>query len=163
MMSYAKRGRFRVVVVWSLDWLGRRFECFDAYRALAQVGVDVMSCREPWTECEGPARDLLVSVMAWRRGSSREVGRGCSALARKESGSGALTSTSAARPRHVETRTSVGGSEVGIGATTLRPGSFETTTRSTGTTVRVPEAGSRTWAGVRGITMAAVAAPEPLR
>ena len=72
MMLDARRGRFNVVLVWSLDRLGRGFSCFDTYRDLARLGVSVASVREPWTETEGPARDLLVSVMSWVSGFERE-------------------------------------------------------------------------------------------
>jgi DNA invertase Pin-like site-specific DNA recombinase len=68
----ARRGRFDVVVVWSLDRLARGFACFDVFRELAQVGVTVVSVREPWTETDGPARELLVSVMSWVSGFERQ-------------------------------------------------------------------------------------------
>jgi DNA invertase Pin-like site-specific DNA recombinase len=68
----ARRGRFKVLVIWSLDRLGRGFACFDAYRELAQLGVTVVSVREPWTEADGPARELLVSVMSWVSGFERQ-------------------------------------------------------------------------------------------
>jgi DNA invertase Pin-like site-specific DNA recombinase len=72
MRQDARRGRFKVVVVWSLDRLGRGFACFDTFRELAQIGVTVVSVREPWTEADGPARELLVSVMSWVSGFERQ-------------------------------------------------------------------------------------------
>lgn len=48
MMADARRGKFQVIVCWSLDRLGRGFSCFDAFRDLARVGVKVVSVREPW-------------------------------------------------------------------------------------------------------------------
>lgn len=72
MMLDAKRGVFKVVVCWSLDRLGRGLSAFDAFRALSSVGVRVVSVKEPWTEAQGPALDLLVSVMAWTSGFERE-------------------------------------------------------------------------------------------
>jgi putative DNA-invertase from lambdoid prophage Rac len=72
LMLDARRGAFKVVVVWSLDRLGRGFGAFDAFRTLSSVGVRVLSCREPWTEAQGPALDLLVSVMSWSSGFERE-------------------------------------------------------------------------------------------
>ena len=72
MMAAARRGEFAAVVVWSIDRLGRGFACFDTYRALAQYGVTVVSAREPWTEVEGPQRDLLAAIMAWVGGFERQ-------------------------------------------------------------------------------------------
>lgn len=72
MMADARRGRFKVIVVWSLDRLGRGFGCFDAFRELARLGVRVVSVREPWTEAEGPALELLVAVMSWVSGFERQ-------------------------------------------------------------------------------------------
>jgi putative DNA-invertase from lambdoid prophage Rac len=72
MLSDAKRGKFKVIVVWSLDRLGRGFSCFDAFRDLAKIGVRVVSVREPWTEADGPALELLVAVMSWVSGFERQ-------------------------------------------------------------------------------------------
>jgi DNA invertase Pin-like site-specific DNA recombinase len=72
MLTDARRGRFKVVVCWSLDRLGRGFSCFDAFRDLARIGVRVVTVREPWTEQEGPALELLVAVMAWVSGFERQ-------------------------------------------------------------------------------------------
>jgi len=72
MLLDARRGRFAVIVVWSLDRLGRGFSCFDTFRDLAKIGVQVVSVREPWTEADGPARELLVAVMAWVSGFERD-------------------------------------------------------------------------------------------
>lgn len=72
MMADARRGSFDVVFVWALDRLGRGFECLDTYRSLAAMNVRVLSLREPWTQVEGPARDLLVSVMSWVSGFERQ-------------------------------------------------------------------------------------------
>jgi putative DNA-invertase from lambdoid prophage Rac len=72
MMRDARRGRFKVLVIWSLDRLGRGFSCFDAFRDLARVGVRVVSVREPWKEADGPALELLVAVMSWVSGFERQ-------------------------------------------------------------------------------------------
>lgn len=72
MMADARRGRFKVIVCWSLDRLGRGFGCFDAFRDLARFGVRVASVREPWTEADGPALELLVAVMSWVSGFERQ-------------------------------------------------------------------------------------------
>jgi len=72
LMAAARRGEFSVVVAWSLDRFGRGFACFDAFRTLASYGVRVVTIREPWSEANGPALDLLVSVMSWVSGFERE-------------------------------------------------------------------------------------------
>jgi DNA invertase Pin-like site-specific DNA recombinase len=72
MMKDAAKGRFRVVVVWSLDRLGRGLRCFDEFRRLSGYGIRVISVREPWSEVDGPARDLLAAVASWVSGFERE-------------------------------------------------------------------------------------------
>jgi DNA invertase Pin-like site-specific DNA recombinase len=72
MMEAGRRGRFRYCAVWSLDRLGRGLAAFDAYRTLSgQYGVTIASIKEPWTEVEGPQRDLLCAVAAWVAGYER--------------------------------------------------------------------------------------------
>jgi hypothetical protein len=44
----------------------------EARRDLARIGVTVVTVREPWTEADGPARDLLVAVMSWVSGFERQ-------------------------------------------------------------------------------------------
>lgn len=72
LMADARAGRISAVAVWSLDRLARGFACFDAYRELTRLGVRVLSVREPWTDVEGPARELLVAVMSWVSGFERQ-------------------------------------------------------------------------------------------
>ena len=60
-----------VLLVWSLDRLGRGLACFDTYRELCRLGVRVVSAREPWLDVDGPARELLVAVMSWVSGFER--------------------------------------------------------------------------------------------
>lgn len=72
MMADARKGRFRVLIIWGLDRLGRGFTCFDAFRELARVGVKVISVREPWTEADGPALELLAAIMSWVSGFERQ-------------------------------------------------------------------------------------------
>lgn len=74
MMADARSGdrRWSVTLVWALDRLGRGFSCFDSYRELSNLGVRVISAREPWTDADGPARELLVAVMSWVSGWERE-------------------------------------------------------------------------------------------
>jgi DNA invertase Pin-like site-specific DNA recombinase len=85
MMEAARRGLFRYCAVWSLDRLGRGLGAFDTYRQLSgQYGVTIASVREPWTEVEGPQRDLLCAVASWVAGyeRSRLVERTLAGMAR---------------------------------------------------------------------------------
>ncbi|HEY3452281.1 MAG TPA: recombinase family protein [Myxococcales bacterium] len=66
-----KLGPAPVLVIWSLDRLGRGLSCFDTYRELTRLGVRVLSAREPWLDADGPARELLVAVMSWVSGFER--------------------------------------------------------------------------------------------
>ena len=52
--------------------LGRGFACFDLFRELSRLGVRILSVREPWTDVDGPARELLAAVMAWVSGFERD-------------------------------------------------------------------------------------------
>lgn len=72
LMAEARAGRVQAICVWSLDRLGRGFSCFDTFRELSRLGVRVLSVREPWTDTDGPARDLLVAVMSWVSGFERQ-------------------------------------------------------------------------------------------
>jgi DNA invertase Pin-like site-specific DNA recombinase len=72
MMSDLRASRAQALCVWSLDRLARGFQCFDIYRELSRLNVRVLSVREPWTDTDGPARDLLVAVMSWVSGFERQ-------------------------------------------------------------------------------------------
>lgn len=72
LLAEVRAGRVRAICIWSLDRLGRGFACFDLFRELTRLGVRVLSVREPWSDVDGPARDLLVAVMAWVSGFERE-------------------------------------------------------------------------------------------
>lgn len=68
MMGDAHRGQtFNVLVVWSLDRLGRSMVGnLQAVLDLDRRGVQVVSVREPWLDSDiGPARQLLLGVMGW--------------------------------------------------------------------------------------------------
>ena len=74
MMKAFRCGKFGpspVLVVWSLDRLGRGLGCFDLYRELIRLNVRVLSCREPWLDQEGPTRELLAIIMTWVSGFER--------------------------------------------------------------------------------------------
>jgi DNA invertase Pin-like site-specific DNA recombinase len=67
MMGCAHRAEFEVLVVWSLDRLGRSMVGnLQAVLDLDRRGVQVVSVREPWLDSDiGPARQLLLGVMGW--------------------------------------------------------------------------------------------------
>ena len=72
LLADVRAGRISAIAVWSLDRLGRGFQCFDLFRELTRLGVRVLSVREPWTDVDGPARELLVAVMSWVSGFERQ-------------------------------------------------------------------------------------------
>lgn len=66
MWAAALRREFAVLLVWSLDRLGRSMlaNC-NAIVHLDSLGVQVVSVREPWLDTRGPVRDLLLAVFSW--------------------------------------------------------------------------------------------------
>lgn len=66
MMADARRGRFRVLVVWALDRFGRSMEGnLRDVLELDRAGVQVVSVREPWMDTGGPVRELLIAIFSW--------------------------------------------------------------------------------------------------
>lgn len=66
MLSAAHRGRYGVLVVWSLDRLHRStVGALQTVLELDRLGVQVVSVREPWLDTGGPVRSLLVVIIAW--------------------------------------------------------------------------------------------------
>jgi DNA invertase Pin-like site-specific DNA recombinase len=67
MMGAAHRGDFEVLVVWSLDRLGRSMVGnLQAVLDLDRRGVQVVSVKESWLDSDiGPARQLLLGIMGW--------------------------------------------------------------------------------------------------
>jgi DNA invertase Pin-like site-specific DNA recombinase len=67
MLADAHEGRFKTLIVWALDRLGRRgiAEVAGIVAKLDAAKVALVSVREPWADTTGPVRDLLVPVMAW--------------------------------------------------------------------------------------------------
>lgn len=63
----ARAGRFRVLLVWSLDRLSREGPAatLEAVNRLSRLGVQVVSIQEPWVEVGGELRDLLLAVVGW--------------------------------------------------------------------------------------------------
>lgn len=66
MMDAAHRGDFDVLLVWSLDRLGRSMTGnLQAVLDLDRCGVEVVSVREPWLDTGGPVRSLLIAIFGW--------------------------------------------------------------------------------------------------
>jgi DNA invertase Pin-like site-specific DNA recombinase len=66
MMADAKRGRFRVLLIWSLDRFGRNMHrTIGDVLELDRLGVQVVSAKEAWLDQQGPARSLLLAVLSW--------------------------------------------------------------------------------------------------
>ena len=63
----ARRGRFQVLVVWSLDRLTREgpLEMLKQIHRFEKVGCRVVSVQESWTEVDSDLRDLLLSIVGW--------------------------------------------------------------------------------------------------
>lgn len=66
MMTAAKRGKFAVILVWSLDRFGRSMlgNMADVVE-LDRVGVQLVSLKESWLDTSGPVRSLLIGVFSW--------------------------------------------------------------------------------------------------
>lgn len=74
MMSEARRGHVKAVVVWRLDRLHRSM--VGAVRdvlELDRLGAPVLSVREEWLDTAGPARPLLVAIFGWLAEQEREA------------------------------------------------------------------------------------------
>ena len=63
----AAAGRFSIVLVAALDRLSRSGarDTLEVIDRLGAVGVRLVSLREPWTEAEGPYRELLLAIAGW--------------------------------------------------------------------------------------------------
>ena len=66
MIAGAHRGKFDVLLVWSLDRLHRSMVgALQAVLDLDRRGVQVVSYKEPWLDTGGPVRSLLVAIFGW--------------------------------------------------------------------------------------------------
>lgn len=66
VMQLAHEGKANVVMVWSLDRMGRSMiGNLQAVLELDRLGVQVVSMREPWLQTDGPVRALLVAIFSW--------------------------------------------------------------------------------------------------
>src|SRR5882672_2593995 len=72
MMADARNGRFRFLIVWRLDRLGRLMQGnINDVLELERLGVSIVSVKEPWLAVEGSARNLRPSLRSspWMRGA----------------------------------------------------------------------------------------------
>ena len=67
LLNNARRGKFTVVLVWSLDRLSREgvLAILSLVHRLAAYGVKVISYQESWTEAPGELGDLLYALTGW--------------------------------------------------------------------------------------------------
>ena len=68
MMLAAHRGEFAggCIVVWALDRFGRSLVGnLNTILQLDQLGVPVVSLREPWLDMSRPVRQLLIAIFSW--------------------------------------------------------------------------------------------------
>jgi DNA invertase Pin-like site-specific DNA recombinase len=74
MLADAHAGRFKAVVIWALDRLGRGgiAESVGIVQQLDERGVQLVSVRESWLDMTGPTRGLLVAVFGWVAQQERE-------------------------------------------------------------------------------------------
>ena len=66
MMADARRGKLRVLLIWSLDRFGRAMHrTIGDVLELDRLSVQVVSAKESWLDSGGPARSLMVAVLSW--------------------------------------------------------------------------------------------------
>jgi DNA invertase Pin-like site-specific DNA recombinase len=69
----AHRGKFDVLLVWSLDRLGRSMSGnLQTVLELDRLGVQVISVRESFLDTSGPVRPLLIAIFGWVAQQERE-------------------------------------------------------------------------------------------
>ena len=82
----ARRGRFNIILVWSLDRLSREgsLAILQLVSRFGTCGVKVLSYQEPWTEAPGELGELLFALAGWvaRMESQRRSERTKAGLAR---------------------------------------------------------------------------------
>ncbi len=62
----AHRGKYEVLLVWSLDRLHRSMVgALQTVLELDRRSVQVVSYKEPWLDTGGPVRSLLVAIFGW--------------------------------------------------------------------------------------------------
>jgi len=67
LLDGAFKGKFELVLVWSLDRLTREgsLAVLSLIHRLKQYGIMVISYQEPWTEAPGELGELLFSIAGW--------------------------------------------------------------------------------------------------
>ena len=67
LLDRARQGRFRVIMVWSLDRLSREgsLAILSLVEKLKTYGVKVLSYQEAWTDAPGELAELLYSITGW--------------------------------------------------------------------------------------------------
>jgi putative DNA-invertase from lambdoid prophage Rac len=66
MIAAAHRGKFEVLLVWSLDRLHRSMVgALQTVLDLDRRGVQIVSYKEPWLDTGGPVRSLLIGIFGW--------------------------------------------------------------------------------------------------
>lgn len=92
LMKDAGTGKFDTLVVWSLDRLTRQgpHKILILYKQLEDLGITVISIKEPWTEAPSEIKPLLLAVMGWiaEQESKRQSERTRAGIALKKAGGG---------------------------------------------------------------------------
>jgi putative DNA-invertase from lambdoid prophage Rac len=67
LIQYAKKGRFNLVLTWSLDRLSRlgSLAILSLVQRLSTYGVRVVSHEESWTEAPGELAEILFAIAGW--------------------------------------------------------------------------------------------------
>jgi len=66
MLKDARRGKFKVLVIWAIDRFGRSMVGnLQDVLELDRLGVTVVSVRETWLDTGSPVRSLLVAIFSW--------------------------------------------------------------------------------------------------
>lgn len=66
MLKAGHRGKFDVLMVWSLDRLHRSMTgALSTVLELDRLGVQLVSHKETWLDTGGPVRGLLVAICGW--------------------------------------------------------------------------------------------------
>jgi len=67
LLNDARKGKFTIVLVWSLDRLSREgaLAILSLVHRLAAYGVKVISYQESWTEASGELGELLYALTGW--------------------------------------------------------------------------------------------------
>ena len=75
LQASARRGEYDRLMVWELSRLTRRGigPLLSQIQQFEAQGVRVYSIREPWAGDDGPARELLVAILAWAARWEREM------------------------------------------------------------------------------------------